>query len=236
MNIINNKISNELIINLKKIFDENKNLFDENNNKINYINIYHKDWKINKYQDLIEQLKLESNILNNYIVNNNICYMGFIQSYPNCDNQYFHLDYFGKTITFFIPFLDLNFLNSTEFLYFYNNDDYNKYFKNLLDISNKFIKKEDLINYLSNNLNLIYKKDFELKNINTNMFSLLEMPNYLLHRGIKNLSDKNRIMFQITFLINNDDINNLNINSKKFINDAELDDENKELILKNRLA
>ena len=55
-----------------------------------------------------------------------------------------------------------------------------------------------------------------------------------LHRGIKNLSDKNRIMFQITFLINNNDINNLNISSEKFINDAELDDDFKDLILKNR--
>jgi len=224
MNIIKNKITNELIIELQNIYNENEYLFDKNKiNKINYINIYHKNWSIDKckYKYLVEKLGEESDILKNYITNYNILYFGFIKSYINCDDQCFHIDYNGKTITFFIPFIDINYLNATEYLYFYNIENNHKYYNNLLDITNKFNKKEDLIDYLSNHLNLEYKVDYDFQCIETTMFSLLEMPNYVFHRGIKNLSNKDRVMFQITFLLEEIDFY---IESDNFIKDAELDD------------
>ena len=230
MNLIKNKITNELITDLQNIYDENKYLFDKNKiNKINYINIYHINWDTNKnkYKNLIEKLNLESDILKYYITNYNILYFGFIKSYINCENQSFHIDYNGKTITFFIPFIDINYLNATEYLYFYNIQNNYKYYNNLLDITNKFNKKEDLIDYLLNQLNLKYKVDYDIQCIEANMFSLLELPNYVLHRGIKNLSNKDRVMFQITFLLEEIDFY---IRSEKFIKDAELDDK-KETIL-----
>lgn len=233
MNIIKTTLHSNLKKNINNLLFENLSLFKENS-KINYINIYHKDWLLepnkNNYSLLINRLKSESHIIRDTFVNYDLHYFGFIQSQPNCDNQHFHIDYFGKSTTFFIPLIDLTNKNGTEYLYFYDKINYKKYFDILLNISNNYIEKEDIINYLESN-NLSYKKDFEFKIANAKKYSIIEMPYYVFHRGKTNETEENRLMFQITFTIKN---NNIDIINDKVINDAELDDKNKDVILKNR--
>ena len=89
-------------------------------------------------------LKDESNIFRLDSEKYDLFYFGFIQSLPKCDNQLFHIDYFDKTITYFIPMIELTDLNGTEYV------EFNNYSNSLLDISNKYLYKKDIINYLSN--------------------------------------------------------------------------------------
>lgn len=232
MNIIKVPVSKKLSYNINKMFNYNKQ-FLNNNNKINYINIYHKMWPENKnniYKYLIEMLKSESPVFCNTLMSHDVHYFGFIQSLPNCDNQHFHIDYFGKSITFFIPLTDITNMNGTEYLHFNNNLNYKKYFSKMLELSNKYTNKNDIINKL-NDINLVYKKDYDFRIVNCEKYSLIEMQNYVFHRGKTNETNETRAMFQIT--LTQKDCK-LNIMDHMVIEDAELDDENKDLIIKNR--
>jgi hypothetical protein len=222
MNIIKNSISDSLIFDINQIFTDNKHLFNcKKSHKINYINLYHKDWKNNKYDNFIDKLRLESESIDNSFIDYDLHYFGFIQSYPNCDNQHFHIDYFGQSITYFIPLTELTDLNGTEYLLDIDNKISPKI---LLSISNKYINRYEIINALKN-------YNFKFKYANANKYSLIELPSNVLHRGRKNETNKNRIMFQMIFTKKG---SNIDIMSDHFINDAELDDKNKDLILENR--
>ena len=69
------------------------------------------------------------------------------------------------------------------------------------------------------------------KIINCEKYSLIEMQNHIFHRGKKNETNETRTMFQITLT---EKTCKLNIMDHMVIEDAELDDENKDLIIKNR--
>jgi hypothetical protein len=43
-----------------------------------------------------------------------------IRIFLSCNNQHFHIDYNGKTDTYFIPLFDLNATNGTEYVKFNN--------------------------------------------------------------------------------------------------------------------
>jgi hypothetical protein len=45
--------------------------------------------------------------------------------------------------------------------------------------------------------------DYEFASANSDAFALLQMPNYVYHRGQKNKSGKDRLMVNILFSINN---------------------------------
>jgi hypothetical protein len=101
------KISNQFITEIKNNYTKIKNELDDNNKNINYINIYNKKWKTEK----------NNNILKNYvdkeIACKNIITLSYISAPSNCNNQEFHIDYEGETITYFIPLIELTDLNGT---------------------------------------------------------------------------------------------------------------------------
>lgn len=71
--------------------------FEIKNNNINYINLYQKNLELKRHDYIIDFIK------NTIPLNHNILYYGFINSQPNNKNQYFHIDYKGKSMTYFIP-------------------------------------------------------------------------------------------------------------------------------------
>lgn len=197
----------ELILNYHK----NKGSL-ENKKKINYINIYHKNWPKNKEFFL-------KNLIDNEIKCKNIISFGFINSPINCQKQKFHLDYNSYTHTYFIPLIDLNDCNGTEYIQFYDTKINIKNVKNLLGISNKYLFKNDIINELKK-IDLHLNKDYEFKYLNAKAFDVILMKNYIFHRGSKNRLNVNRVMFQIVCGINK----NVNIIDSVKIIDAELDE------------
>jgi hypothetical protein len=149
----------------------------------------------------------------------NILYYGFIISQPNNKNQYFHIDYKGKTITYFIPLVNLSNKNGTEYLYFYDSSYYMKYFHIFIDITKRYIDRNDVISYLEK-YNLFNMKDYEFRFANAQAFSVLLLPYYVFHRGEINETNENRIMFQITLEIEPIEF----IKNEEFISIAEDDD------------
>lgn len=224
MEIICGKINIELKNIIKKKYLKVHNLLQKEKKKINYINIFHNSWtNSNDCDDLIKNLK------NNYLLDTDkLLSLGFISAPVNCDEQFFHIDYDGKTNTYFIPLTEINDNNGTEYLEF-NDKNYNiDIFDKLKMISNKYLLKNDIINEL-NKLN-ITTNNYNFKYLNCNKWSLIYLPYYCLHRGRTNYGNNNRIMFQI--VINY--IFNYNLPNEMYYNDAELDDEDKEKILENR--
>ena len=136
MNVIETRVNEILIDELKKIVLEYNNFLEIKNNNINYINLYQKNLQLNKHNYLLEMIQTIEPIKKS-LENNTILYYGFIISQPNNKNQYFHIDYMGKTITYFIPLVDLNDKNGTEYLFFYDNNNYNKYFNLFIKITKK---------------------------------------------------------------------------------------------------
>ena len=196
MIVVEERINDSFINELKKIVMEYNNFFEMKNNNINYINLYQKNLNLNKHLYLLEYIKEIVPICND-LIKYNILYYGFIVSQPNNKNQYFHIDYKGKSVTYFIPLVNLSNKNGTEYLYFYDNSNYIKYFNLFLEITKIYINREDVITFLEK-YNLFYMKDYEFKYANCNAFSVILLPNYVFHRGKTNETDEYRIMFQIT--------------------------------------
>ena len=197
LEIVLDKISDEFMLELKKIVLEYNDFFQKKNNHINYVNLYQKNLTLNKYDYLLNYLK-EIEPINNDIMKHNILYYGFIVSQPNNKNQYFHIDYKGKTVTYFIPLVNLSNKNGTEYLYFYDSSNYIKYFKLFIDITKVYINRDDVISHLEK-YNLYNMKDYEFKFANTCAFSVIRLPHDVFHRGKINETNENRVMFQITF-------------------------------------
>ena len=224
MEVIYQKIDPQFKKFIKKKYLKIKNLLDIEQKKINYINTYHHLWNYNDSDEFIKHIK------NQYLLDTNkLLSFGFISSPINCDNQFFHIDYDGNTNTYFIPLIDIDETNGTEFLEF--NDKY--YNIDILDqlkkINNKYISKNDIIDEL-NKLE-ITPNNYNFKYLNCNKWSLAYLPYYCLHRGRKNNGITNRVMFQMVFY--KDNICKYNIPEEIYYKDAELD-EYKEKILENR--
>ena len=203
-------IENLIISIYNKYKDElNNNIQD----RIGYLNIYHNKWDSNNESELLYKMSSLLNIDPNLVLTIN-----FLMSKPDCKNQHYHIDYEGKTETFFIPLCELNDKNGTEIVEFKNLQDNIKYFPTLLEISNLCYSKSDLINELSK-----YNIDstiYNIKYINSNPFSLIKIPNYLLHRGRTNETPTDRVMFSIVVSHNS----NYSLTLDKVVSDAELDE------------
>jgi hypothetical protein len=200
MNIFGEKLNPQFIEVIEKLLAQHNDFFEIKNNNINYINLYQKNLTIMKYDYIMDYLKEMGTICPSFghdLSRYNILYYGFLVSQPNNKNQYFHLDYKGKSVTYFIPTVDLTDLNGTEYLYFYNSTNYDKYFELFLDITKKFIDKNLLIQFLET-VGLFYKKDYEFRIANCKAYNIIQLPHNVFHRGKINESGKNRIMFQIT--------------------------------------
>jgi hypothetical protein len=203
-----NKLSKQFITEINNNYNKIKNEFDNNNKNINYINVYHKDWKNKK-----------NNILKNYVDKEigckNIISITYLFGPPDCNNQEFHYDYSGFTNSYFIPLIELNNLNGTEYVNFYDKKVNIKFKKKLLLISHKFLEKKNIIEYLKK-FNIIYKKDYNFKYLNADPFSVILKNNYIFHRGVKNKLKHNRIILEILCGINE----NVNTPNKIKIEDA----------------
>jgi hypothetical protein len=214
----------ELIIN---IFNKNKDELDTMQsaaNRIGYINIFHNKWVVNdETNNLLEKISRFINIDKDKILT-----MNFLISKPQCKNQHYHIDYEGKTETYFIPLCELNNLNGTEIVEF-NIEPKNLYFNTLLELSNTCYHTSELIEQFNNN-NII-PSSYIIKYVNSNAFSLIKIPYHLMHRGRTNETTTDRIMFSI--VIAREDYT---ITSDKCVPDAELDEhmDIKNNILKNR--
>jgi hypothetical protein len=219
MEYITNNINDKLKDMIVDSYDSIKNNFNMNNQRINHINIYHKDWSDDKInfnsKNIIKLLETEYNINSNTILS-----LGFINAPINCKNQHFHIDYNGNTETYFIPLIELNNTNGTEYVEF-NNKNLNLYYlDNLKKISEKYISRNQLIDEF-NNIGIDETK-YQFKILNTNSFSMVKMPYYLFHRGKTNESNYNRIMFQIV-ISNSESL--ATISNDIIVNDSELDED-----------
>lgn len=224
MEVIDKKIDYELKKYIKENYVKVENILKKHNNKINYVNIYHRSWNINNCEKIIDNLKNKYSFDTSKLIS-----LGFISAPVNCDNQFFHIDYKGNTNTYFIPLIDLNNNNGTEYIEF-DNKFYNI---NLLDklniISNIYLSQDDVVNHLSKiDVN---PNTYKFKFLNCEKWCMVKLPYYCLHRGRTNNGFCDRIMFQIVFY--KDDALNYNIPNEHYYDDAELDDE-KNKILDNR--
>ena len=225
MELIKKKIGSQLKNYITENYSKVEKILNKQNNKINYINIYHRSWtNYNKCGTMIAHLK------DKYLLDTNkLISLGFIAAPINCDEQFFHIDYKGKTNTYFIPLVDLDDKNGTEYLEF-NDKNYNiSLLDKLNSISNKYLSKNDVVNALNN---LDVKSDsYKFKYINGNKWCMVQMPYYCLHRGKTNNGLLDRIMFQMVF--NKDNMSKHDVPNDDYYNDAELDDD-KEKVLENR--
>ena len=122
--------------------------------------------------------------------------MNFICAPPDCTDQLFHIDYLGDIISIFIPLVDLSDLNGTEYLNFYDCNNYIVYFDLMLEMSDKYFTKDEAKDYLTTK-GLIFEKDYCFKCANGPAYSILEMPYYVYHRGQKNKTDCDRVMLNV---------------------------------------
>lgn len=192
MELITDKISLDLKKLIKSEFKKNFDLITEVNSRINHVNIYHKDWGCNSVssRQIISILNSDYSIDPKQIVS-----LGFINSQINSYNQHFHIDYEGTTETYFIPLIDLTDCNGTEYVEFINRKYNESILSELVEITDKFINREQIIKYFES-LN-ISDSQYKFKILNGNKWCMVKMQNYIFHRGQSNKGTKPRTMFQI---------------------------------------
>jgi hypothetical protein len=214
MELITLKIDNNLKNLIKHKFSLLKEVIEKENKRINHINIYHREWQKNDCDEIIEILK------NDYSINiKNIISLGFISAQVNCLNQHFHIDYNGTTETYFIPLIDLNDLNGTEYVKF-NDTNFNiNIIDKLIDITNNFENRKEVEEEFRKMG--ISNSDYKFCFLNAPKWSMTLLPYYVFHRGQSNKGTKNRTLFQIVVAINSNAI----VSDKSVIIDSELDEE-----------
>jgi len=231
MNVIEKSVSEKLKNELEKLKDLHLSHFNSGNALINHKLLYCNKWKENKYEYLVNLLKSESPYLKNTFENNTLLQINFINAPPDCNDQLFHIDYMGDSISFFIPMVELSDLNGTEYLFFYNKENYMKNFPLMLEMSDKYFTRPEAKEYMESK-NFIYGVDYEFRCANSDPYALIEMPNYVYHRGQKNKTNHNRIMLNILLSINNE----YEYPIDEVITDSEIDEAQRfDYILKKRM-
>lgn len=220
MNVVTFKTSDQLknaILDLHKKYEGH---FQETKS-INGVNLYTKYNKTNSW--LIDLLKNEHEILAYHFTQHELVYVQFINSYPDNDDQFYHIDYKGDSITYFIPLVDINELNGTKYLSFIDKENYKKHYHFLLEVSDLILSDEDVIVKLKER-NLHYGVDYTFETVSVNAFGIIEMPNYCFHRGQKNKTNVVRSMICITFSLYNSFYYPENKYNTVFVNDLENDE------------
>lgn len=231
MNVIENCVSNVVINELEKLKDLHLSHFNSGNQLINHKLLYCNKWSENKYEYLVDLLKNESPYLKTTFENNTLLQINFINAPPDCNDQLFHIDYLGDSISFFIPLVDLSDLNGTQYLFFHDKENYVKYFPLMLEMSDKYFNNPEAKEYMDSK-GFIYGVDYEFKCANSDKYALIEMPNYVYHRGQKNKTKENRIMLNILLSINNE----YEYPTDEVISDSEIDEVQRfDYILKKRM-
>jgi hypothetical protein len=214
MELITTQINFELKILIDQSYESVKHEFNMTNNRISHINIYHKDWSNNYCENIINLLYSIYNINPQNIIS-----LGWINGQVNCLDQHFHIDYQGQTHTYFIPIVELNDFNGTEYIKFTDTNFNIQLIDTLIDMSDKYICQEQIQNDFESLK--ICQTQYEFKILNSPAYSMVWMPNYVLHRGRKNQTQINKIMFQIVIGTSKE----ANISSNIKFDDSELDEE-----------
>jgi len=220
MNIVATKISDQLkskIIDLHKKYE----CHFQKTSTINGINLYTKYNKTNT--KLIELLTCENEMFSYHFAHHELVYVQFINSYPDNDDQFYHIDYQGDSVSYFIPLVDINELNGTKYLSFVDKENYKKHYEFFLKVSDLILNDEDVITKLKEH-NLHYGVDYTFETISANAFGIIELPNYCFHRGQKNKTNVVRSMVCITFSLYNSFYYPENKYSTVFVNDLENDE------------
>jgi hypothetical protein len=202
MEYIKQKISSELRVELESILETHLNHFTKSSKLINHKLLYCNKWEKNIYSYLIPLLYAECEELKHDIDMYTLLQINIINAPPDCVDQLFHIDYLGDSISYFIPFIELSDLNGTVYLNFIDPKNNIIYYNNLLEMSSLYLTQSDIIEYLSK-INLYLNIDYTFKVANSPEFGILRMPNYVYHRGQKNKTNKDRLMLNILFSINN---------------------------------
>jgi ornithine decarboxylase len=216
--LIKSKINSDYLMEkLPHLLAASKHLMPSDNARIGYVNLFHKSWSGSteggETPNMIEEITKE---LQTHLVHGpeNIISFGFIYSNTGCDTQNWHIDYGGNTDTFFIPMVDIDESNGTEFLDYAESESIKA---EMLNISNKFFYNNDLRSYLSFVLGI---KEYSFRVVKAPSMSLIKMSSHVLHRGRCNTSSKTRVMFQIV----TSNVPNIDICSDYVVKDAELDE------------
>jgi hypothetical protein len=214
MELITSTINKNLKKLIKEKFSLVKEVIEKENKRINHINIYHRDWIKNDCDEIIKILMSE------YSINiDNIISLGFITAQVNCFDQYYHIDYNGKTETYFIPLIDLDDNNGTDYVKF-NDTNFNiNIIDKLINMTNNFDSRKELEEEFKKNN--ISNSDYKFCFLNIKKWSMVLMPYYLFHRGQSNKGTKDRTLFQIVVATKSNAI----VSNQIKINDSELDED-----------
>ena len=205
MNVVKTSLSPPMRKVLNDIHDSMREHFETNKTLINHKLFWCNKWnaeKNAKYDFVVEMLRNESEHIRNNFEKNTLLQLNLICAPPDCVDQVFHIDYLGDSISYFLPLVDLTDLNGTEYLYFYNSENYIKYFDLMLQMSDKYFNKDEAIEYMTGK-GFVYGVDFCFKCANSPAYSIVEMPYYVYHRGQKNKTKENRVMLNILLSRNN---------------------------------
>lgn len=194
MEIITQKVHPLLQEYILKAYSKIESTLNQTNDRTHHLNIYHQAWA-NPFKDKI--CKDILNILDKEysIKKGDVLSFGFISGQPDCKEQHFHIDYDGVTETYFIPLCELNDKNGTEYLQFNSSVQNISLFSKLKKIGNRFSSREGVSGYLTS-LG-VKNDDYKFKIANSQPFTMIYLPNYVLHRGTSNKSGFNKVMFQI---------------------------------------
>ena len=232
MNVVKKQVSASLRLELEAILQTHLNHFTTPSKLINHKLLYCNKWAENKYAYLIPLLYAECAELKYNIDNHTLLQVNIINAPPDCVDQLFHIDYLGDSISYFIPFVELTDLNGTAYLNFLDPHNNIVYYNELLKMSALYLTQSEIILYFAK-LMLILNVDYEFASANSDAFALLQMPNYVYHRGQKNKSGKDRLMVNILFSINNA----YSYPIDEIISDSEIDeiDRSEEILQKRNL-
>ena len=205
MELVKNSISAELRRTLEEAYSSTHEYFKSDNKLINHRVIYCNKWddeKNSRYIHVIDLLKNESEHLKKTFETTTLIQLNFLNAPPDCNNQLFHLDYSGDSISYFIPLVELSHLNGTEYLHFADERNYSIYYDIIQYMNSQYFDRDEAIQYLKTQ-HLVFNVDYAFKFANSDAFSLIYMPHYVYHRGQKNKTNKNRVMLNILFSIKN---------------------------------
>ena len=222
MNVILPAISSTLRTTLEILLSENIDYFNSSNKLINHKVIYCNKWtddQNSKYIHLVKMLQNECDHLYDTFKNTTLIQLNILNAPPDCNTQLFHLDYKGDSISYFIPFVELSNMNGTEYLYFFDHKNYSDKYSIILEMNENYFDRNEAIDFLSKK-NLILDVDYAFKFANSDAFSLIYMPFYVYHRGQKNKTNKNRLMLNILFSIEN----TYDFPTAEYVLDTEIDE------------
>lgn len=194
MNVYEN--AEEHVVNIiKQIESEYKTQYIGYNKNIFYQNIWVYSWE--------EKIPANFVLLLNYMKEKHIirdddrCLsIGIISALPGCNDQPFHFDYLNNTMTVFIPLVDLDDDNGTEYILMQNG--------NYDDVTNQLMP----FNYMTNSYDalkqLVSLDEHVLQRVNSSKYNFVKLNKSVFHRGVKNMKHHEKTMIQLLFSDNPD--------------------------------